>query len=364
MIDLEKLRLFVQALKPDLPGVARQIFVDNPKQAWQELPGKLQASRELLNQYQPGQGIDPRLMDQFMNLTGSFAPAGIFIGTRSQLFDKKAGDLFKQLEKEGVSPQEAWQQTGTFRAPDGKLRQEIHDSSSKMLSPDTVSQIYEKKAKEMYGKSFGKLPINGEERNRIINSSSYEINLARTLPGNFQHEELYKAYPELRRIQTLLSEGPQLKGTFDGKRIEMEAPSSTEMRRGVLHESQHAIQDLEDFARGGSPYAFAKERQIALDRAGQINAQLSDIAKKLETATPDQRQVLQNQYNTLLSDRQSIVRTAQSDPYEMYRRLAGEAEARLVEKRADYPMAKRREILPTTEYDVPIEELIIRGLLN
>ena len=67
----------MQALKPDLPGLARQVFIENPQTALRELPGKLQASRDLLNQYEPGKGIDPKLMDQFMNLTGSFAPAGI-----------------------------------------------------------------------------------------------------------------------------------------------------------------------------------------------------------------------------------------------------------------------------------------------
>ena len=77
MIDPEKMRLFMQALKPDLPRLARQVFIENPQTAMRELPGKLQASRDFLNQYEPGQGIDPRLMDQFMNLTGSFAPMGM-----------------------------------------------------------------------------------------------------------------------------------------------------------------------------------------------------------------------------------------------------------------------------------------------
>ena len=75
----------MQALKPDLPRLARQVFIENPQTALRELPGKLQASRDLLNQYEPGKGIDPRLMDQFMNLTGSFAPMGS-LGTRVTRF--------------------------------------------------------------------------------------------------------------------------------------------------------------------------------------------------------------------------------------------------------------------------------------
>jgi hypothetical protein len=61
----------------DWTALARKVLVENPQQAWNELPGKLQASRDLLNQYEPGKGIDPRLMDQFMNLTGAFAPMGL-----------------------------------------------------------------------------------------------------------------------------------------------------------------------------------------------------------------------------------------------------------------------------------------------
>ena len=83
MIDPEKMRLFMQALKPDLPGLARQVFIENPQTAMRELPGKLQASRDLLNQYEPGKGIDPRLMDQFMNLTG-FAPMGMTANVTKQ----------------------------------------------------------------------------------------------------------------------------------------------------------------------------------------------------------------------------------------------------------------------------------------
>ena len=82
MAEQDKLRQFISALRPEFTNVdwtalARKVLVENPQQAWRELPGKLQASRDLLNQYEPGKGIDPRLMDQFMNLTGSFAPMGM-----------------------------------------------------------------------------------------------------------------------------------------------------------------------------------------------------------------------------------------------------------------------------------------------
>ena len=85
MAEQDKLRQFISALRPEFTNVdwtalARKVLVENPQQAWRELPGKLQASRDLLAQdinRQPGQPINPQLMDQFMNLTGGFAPMGI-----------------------------------------------------------------------------------------------------------------------------------------------------------------------------------------------------------------------------------------------------------------------------------------------
>lgn len=47
--------------------------------------------------------------------------------------------------------------------------------------------------------------------------------------------------------------------------------------------------------------------------------------------------------------------------YDAYRRLAGEAEARAAQKRLDYTPEQRRAIYPLDDYDVPIDELILRG---
>ena len=48
---------------------------------------------------------------------------------------------------------------------------------------------------------------------------------------------------------------------------------------------------------------------------------------------------------------------------EQYRRLAGEAEARAVEARMNMTPAQRSQAFPLKSYDVPINELILRGLL-
>lgn len=74
---------FLEAEKPeflppqlDVMGLVRRLAITNPMTAAQELPQKLAQSQQMLENYTPGQPIDPRLLDQFMGLTG-FGSAGI-----------------------------------------------------------------------------------------------------------------------------------------------------------------------------------------------------------------------------------------------------------------------------------------------
>jgi hypothetical protein len=46
--------------------------------------------------------------------------------------------------------------------------------------------------------------------------------------------------------------------------------------------------------------------------------------------------------------------------FDLYQRLAGEAEARAVQSRINMTPAQRRATFPEESYDVPLNELIIR----
>jgi hypothetical protein len=46
--------------------------------------------------------------------------------------------------------------------------------------------------------------------------------------------------------------------------------------------------------------------------------------------------------------------------FDLYRRLAGEAEARAVQKRRNLTNEERKAIFPLESYDVPIKDLIFR----
>ena len=82
----------------------------------------------------------------------------------------------------------------------------------------------------------------------------------------FDHPELYKGYPELRDVQVTLKPGSGAAFTPQGG-IEL----GTEVigsKETLLHEIQHAIQEREGWARGGSPENMF---QLMVNKANRID---------------------------------------------------------------------------------------------
>lgn len=222
-------------------------------------------------------------------------PMLTFIGKGSKLWNSDLAKQAVELEKKGIAPEEIWRQTGTLRAPDGELRQEISDIGAKI-----TDNVYEGiKSKKKY---FGKMK------------------------DALEHPELYKAYPKSKNVDAIMYAAPEPSGSFwqNTNEIMVGAPGTTSQKSVALHELQHWIQGKENWAKGGSP-------ENVMEYASKYNI----------------------------------------DPHAAYRRLAGEAEARLTQRRMNLTPEQRRKYYPwsnTTmgEYglDVPYNELIIRGLLD
>jgi hypothetical protein len=106
----------------------------------------------------------------------------------------------------------------------------------------------------------------------------------------------------------------------------------------ALHETQHAIQGLEGFAKGGSPDAMGTYMQLYKPEEYMSLLNSKDLGKLNE---------------------------AQNN---MYKRLLGEAEARLTENRLPLTREQRLQYYPYSQgqygLDVPYNELIVRGLLD
>lgn len=147
----------------------------------------------------------------------------IFIGENAKTWDVIAAKRAEEMEAAGVDPQTIWRETGTFRAPDKRLRQEISDVGAKL-------------AKE--------------------SETGLPANVAFEHPGG-----LYAAYPEIGERTTIRTNQP-MEGGAEGsynqntKSVhfgETKSDNPDYLTKIGLHELQHAVQQQEDFARGGMP---------------------------------------------------------------------------------------------------------------
>lgn len=291
----------------------------------------------------------------------SVAPA-IFIGPRARTWNKASAEAFEKLEKGGVSNKDAYFQTGTFRSPDGQLRQEISDVNS------------------IPGQRF----LSWGESKDLQQGDTAVVRRQKAL----LHPELSAAYPDTKAIGvTLVPKEVSSRGSYnpDFDTIRVDAGKNFAADRSLmLHELQHAIQKREGFESGGSPRSaadFAAELiQKNQNRIRQIE-QNSDFAaikaldddlgwKYVEGKVPFdvyEKQLISHPGYELLQEYgklREFMRTKPVDGDEAYRRLAGEAEARAVQARMNYPTEELRKMFPLESYDVPIDQLIVRGLLN
>ena len=129
--------------------------------------------------------------------------------------------------------------------------------------------------------------------------------------------------------------------------IDIRAPSeyrptgSGSLRSVLLHEIQHAIQNYEGFARGGSP----KEARTMPEFEQALRQHMAANDGRMPSWTevqPGSEQI------------------EQEAAYQVYRRLAGEVEARNTQHRLGMSAAERRATPPTETADVPRGGQIVR----
>lgn len=258
-----------------------------------------------------------------------FVPAmgGIFIGKGAKTWDAvKAAEAQKLLDS-GTDPRQVWQQTGTFKGADGALRQEIDDTRAGI---------------RLEGPKFGADP----------ETAPYN-KLGETL----DHRLAYDAYPDAKGINVAYQAEPG--GSYSAPRgagqyeyMYLQSGAGKDSQRGTaLHELQHAIQQREGWARGGSPEAMMQEM-------GQ--AQQARIIELDDAAAAAMRKGDFDAYSRLMEEANQMRRQPLDNAADAYRSLAGEAEARAVQKRMNYPMEQRRAVYPFDDYDVPVNSLILR----
>ena len=341
-------------------NVARRKLTDllgNPLLSAQQFVGNINDRARALNELtaaaaQEGINYGPASQQLGGLMAEGYNPVGMFIGPTSKMFNKDMALKASQMSKKGATPQEIWQTTGTVKGPDGQWRQEISDAQS------TIVQQQKKTLDWLSDPGPAEYPVG-------------------SINDLIQHQEILKAYPDLANIRATLRKGESASyfpnDGFNERIIspalvrkgELANPQAT--KSSTLHELQHAIQQREQFSSGGSADDFAFMRDDAMEKIKQLNANMSNIAQKLENKllSEQEKQLLKTQYEQAIAERTDLIPLATLDPKQAYGNLMGEAEARLTQRRMDLTPEQRKQFFPfeytgETGYglDVPLEGLI------
>ena len=295
------------------------------------------------------------------------AVLGIFAGPKAATANLAKLAEAQALQQAGSRGEDIWRQTGWFQAPDTGWRFEIPDGWANLAS---------------------NIPKN-QHNSELLNIPLFEE--GRTLGSTLNHEALYQAYPQLKDIpvqSTGFSFG--LNGAYNPEtnKMYLAGGKPDAMRNTILHETQHAIQGIEDTALGGSGGQFLRhehndmakevhdrlaevESQIRLDLKGAFNPAIIRYAMKKQgeghelfpyevEAMRALEQHPQVNYWRELNNKKAQLGYEADQAYQQYKALGGEVESRLVEKRSNnlgHPMS---QTYPPSEYDVPPARQIIR----
>ena len=249
-----------------------------------------------------------------------------FAGQLSQTANHGALGRAKEMDRQGVDMETIRRETKWFVDKRGDWKYEISDRDARIYPSgdarfqkdhpeyaeyqDLMQQFFygdltaEQEARmqeldDIWGREQARL------RERLENGTA-------TLENILEHDQLFEAYPQLRDVKVELEDLPAgTEGSYDRKTNTVTLPRSgmrTTSRGTVAHEWQHAIQKIEDFARGSSP-AYWNER-------------------------------MEEGYSKHRADGTEMT------PYDLYRNTAGEIEARDVANRLDMTDEERMATPP------------------
>ena len=194
------------------------------------------------------------------------------------------------------------------------------------------------------------------------------------------HPSLFKQYPGLSDYRVVSGKGASYIGGIDGKTISLnmdKIKNAKDLKSVMLHEIQHAIQEKEGFARGGSPSSMPNLRAELGDRLDDLDYSLQNlrdaITKKEDMANIKDMQgiyrvgfqngnkELKELYTQFSNEsaklRKEILKT--KSPTEQYRSLAGEVESRDVSARMGLTPKQRLGTMPLSSQNIPLKDMIV-----
>ena len=335
------------------------------------------------------------------------SPEGRFslAGQKARTANSQTLQLAEQMEQEGASREEIWQETGWTRTMDGQSwRFEIDNSEAEYRGGGDAQfrknhadyAEYQDLLQKMFEGTISESEMQRMEQLDDIWSGEYARLRERVESGNatladvLQHDSLYEAYPELRDVKVRLeSDTGSKNGSYDPSTntitISEDKPGDSAKVGTMLHEIQHAIQQIEGWESGASPeYWAAREYEngdTASDRAQELYSRIlnsldkadqnkviryNELDREMEatfSADPESEagkryakyeaeqdklyeELYKNEWFRRLLDLQRKMENPQSAYYEMYLNTAGEIEARNVSERYRMAQEERRKTAP------------------
>ena len=230
-------------------------------------------------------------------------------GLKAETADKSALEKAMELEKDGTDSEKIRKETGWFKGYDGKWRFEIDNSELEFktdIEKNRAAAIELAKMKvksaELEEKIVNDTATKAEENEYYnLDEKMIEYRKGVKLSDVINHPKLFEAYPQLKNVDVYYEISSVNRGVYSSNgNVIMLNPMNTidEQKEAIIHEIQHAIQRIEDFANGSN---------------------------------------LEYWKNLGYSDEEAMA---------MYYNTAGEREARDVSARRDYNAEQRKNIRP------------------
>ncbi|MDR0273883.1 MAG: hypothetical protein LBI48_00765 [Burkholderiaceae bacterium] len=265
-----------------------------------------------------------------------------FAGRQAQTADQHALSKARQMIAVGEDPADVLKKTGWHQGADGAWRFEISDDDAEPTDKFGLLLGGFSKSARTYGYS---------------------------LPNVLHHPKLFAAYPELKNYRVYvknLSGRARAAINLDDQKIFIDK----ENRIGVafsdlLHEIQHGIQNIEGFATGGDAGNIAIVQNAARSSIPELRANVREAqrvyADAVDMGYPDntaaERKAALDKATAELAANEKLANAG--DPYDQYRRLAGEVEARNTQTRQLMADAERRGTHPNDTADVQAPDVIV-----